>query len=112
MKTKIDVALYVAISIARSGKSHLQIAKESGFPHPNVLSMIKTGRTLVPIARIPAMAKAMGTDPKILLDLCLEAYHPEIHRIMSTLAPSMLISRGELSVIRALRHAVRLGVIA
>ena len=112
MKTKTDVALYIAASIARSGKSHFQIAREAGFPKPNVLSMIKTGRTLVPMARIPALAKAMMIDPKILLDGCLAAYHPEIHRIISSLAPSCLISRGELSVIRALRHAVRVGAIA
>ena len=112
MKTKSDVAMYIATSISRSGKSHTQIAKEAGFPKPNVLSMIKAGRTLVPMARIPALAKALGTDPKILLDGCLAAYHPEIHRIISSLAPSMLISRGELSVVRALRHAVRIGAIA
>jgi len=111
MKTKADVAMYIAISIAHSGKSNTQIAKEAGFPNPNVLSMIKTGRTPVPMARIPAMAKAMGTDPKILLDGCLEAYHPEIHRVISSLAPSMLISSGELAVIRMLRYAVHRGAI-
>lgn len=112
MKTKADVANYVSRSIRVSGKTNIQIAAEAGFAHANVLSMITKGDTKVPMARIPALARAMGTDPKILLDGCLAAYHPELHRVISALAPSMLISRGELSVIRALRHAVRSGSIA
>ena len=112
MTTKADVAHFVSASITRSGKSNILIASEAGFAHPNVLSMIKTGRTLVPMARIPALAKAMMIDPKILLDKCLAAYHPELHRVLSSSAPSLLISRGELSIIRALRHAVRSGAIA
>ena len=112
MKTKIDVANYVSRSIRLSGKSNVQVAAEAGFPQSNVLSMITKGNTKVPMARVPALAKAMGTDPKILLDGCLAAYNPELHRVLSALAPSMLISRGELSVIRALRHAVRSGSIA
>jgi hypothetical protein len=112
MKTKSEVASYVARSIHLSGKSNIQIAAEAGFPNPNVVSMLAKGNTKVPMARIPALAKAMGTDAKILLDGCLAAYHPELHRVISNLAPSMLISRGELSIIRALRHAVRSGSIA
>jgi hypothetical protein len=112
MKTRSDVATYLTNAIHLSGKSNIQIAAEAGFPNPNIVSMVKSGRTPMPMARIPALAKAMGTDPKILLDGCLAAYHPELHKVISALAPSMLISRGELSVIRALRHAVRTGSVA
>lgn len=111
MKTKADVANYISRSISLSGKSNIQIAAEAGFPHPNVISMIKKGKTLMPMARIPGLAKAMHTDPKILLDGCLAVYQPEIHKVISNIAPSALISRGELSIIRALRHAVRSGAI-
>jgi len=112
MKTKAEIAAYISRSILLSGKSNILIAAEAGFPNPNIISMIKTGKTPMPMARIPALARAMGTDAKILLDGCLAAYHPELHKVISALAPSMLISRGELSVIRALRHAVRSGSFA
>jgi len=111
MKTKMDVAIYLTNAIARSGKSNTQIAAEAGFALPNIISMIKTGKTPLPMARIPAMAKALSTDPNILLDGCLAAYMPELRRVLSDLTPSTLISRGELSFIRAVRHAVRTGVI-
>ena len=68
--------------------------------------MIKKGHTLVPMARIPALATAMLIDPKILLDKCLAAYHPELHAVLSSLAPSLLISRAEPYVIPAFRPAV------
>jgi hypothetical protein len=112
MKTKADVAIYISRSIQRSGKTNIQIASEAGFPNPNIISMIKSGKTPMPMARIPALAKAMCTDPKILLDGCLAAYHPELHKVISSLAPGALISRGELALIRVLRHAVRSGMIA
>lgn len=112
MKTKIDVANYVSRSLRLSGKTNMQVAAEAGFAHANVLSMITKGDTKVPMARIPALAKAMGTDPKILLDGCLAAYHPELHKVISSLAPGALISRGELALIRVLRHAVRSKMIA
>jgi hypothetical protein len=112
MKTKSDIANYITYSIKLSGKTTTQIAHEAGFSHSNFVSMIKTGKSQVPMARIPALAKAMGTDPKILLDGCLAAYHPELHKVISSLAPGAMISRGELALIRVLRHAVRGGMIA
>lgn len=112
MKTKSDIANYVSRSIKLSGKPNTQIAHEAGFSHSNFVSMIKTGKSQVPMARIPALAKAMGTDPKILLDGCLAVYHPELHKVISSLAPGALISRGELALIRVLRHAVRSGMVA
>ncbi len=109
MNTTAEIASYVTRSIHHSGKSNKQIAQEAGFKKPNFVSMLKKGHAQVPLARIPALAKALGTDPKILLDACLAAYYPEIHKVFRAIAPSMLISSGELSVIRALRHAVRAG---
>lgn len=111
MKTKADVAKYLSRCIHISGKSNKDIARETGFEQANIVSMMKSGETKVPLARIPALAAATGTDPKVLLDICLEAYHPELHAILASLTPSMLISRGELALIRVLRRAVRLGAL-
>lgn len=107
MKTKTDVARYLERCIAASGKTNKDIAQEIGYESPNILSMLKSGETKVPLARIPAIAKATGTDPKVLLDLCLEAYHPELHQVLAELAPSMLISREELQLVRLVRGVLR-----
>ena len=110
MKTKADVANYITRCIALSGKSQKRIADEAGFETSNILSMLKTGETKVPIARIPALAKALHTDPKALFDVCLEAYQPELHGVMVSLAPSMLVTSRELAFVRLLRRGVRAGI--
>lgn len=104
MKSKQDVAEYLARCIELSGKTQIQIAKRAGFPTPNSLSMMTTGRMKIPLHRVPALAKAMGTDPRELLNHCLEAYEPELYTLIANLAPSMLVTSTELKIIRAIRR--------
>lgn len=103
MKTKQDVAAYLAHCIEISGKTQIQIADKAGFPAPNALSMMATGRMKIPLHRVPALAKAMGTDPRELLSNCLQAYQPELYTLIACLHPSMLVTSKELKHIRALR---------
>lgn len=63
-------------------KSQVQIAKEVGFPNPNVLSMIKAGHTPVPLSRAAALARSLDVDPKTLLTMCLMEYQPGLHRAL------------------------------
>jgi hypothetical protein len=88
MTTKQDVAKFLTHHIKKSGKTHEEIAREAGFNGANYISMLKTGKSKVPLLRIPALAKAVEVEPKELLGLCLEAYMPELHTvIMETMAP-------------------------
>ena len=105
MKSKQDVANYLAHCIEGSGKTQIQIAEKTGFPTPNSLSMMVTGRMKIPLNRIPALAKAMGTDPRELLSHCLEAYQPDIYALIAHLHPSMLVTGKELKIIRTMRKA-------
>lgn len=104
MTTKQDVADYLAHCIDDSGKTQIQIAEEAGFPTPNTLSMMATGRMKIPLNRIPALAKAMGTCPRELLSHCLEAYQPTLYALIAKLHPSMLVTAAELKHIRTLRR--------
>ena len=53
-------------------KTQVEIAEEAGFVNPNMITMIKQGATKLPIDRVPALAKALGVDPALLLRLALE----------------------------------------
>lgn len=53
-------------------KSQAEIASEAGFVNANMLSILKTGRTKIPLDRIPALAKALECDPAILMRLALD----------------------------------------
>ena len=109
--SKMLVATYFAALVNASPKTQDEIAKEAGFDSSNTISMIKTGRTKLPLARIPALAKALDADPKEMLAISLEAYQPELYAVLSAIAPSMLISTQELRVIHALRVAARTGIL-
>ncbi len=53
-------------------KTQGEIAFEAGFVNANVLAMIKSGATKLPVDRVPALAKALACDPAWLLRLALE----------------------------------------
>lgn len=80
--TREAVKDYIRRKIDASNKSQVQIAEEMGFSKPNVLSMIKTGRTSVPLGRIPALARAINVEPKILLAMCLREYKPSLFEVL------------------------------
>lgn len=108
---KAHVAAYFTALVNASPKTQDEIAKEVGLDSVNVISMIKTGRTKLPLARIPGFAKALDTDPKEMLAVALEAYQPELYGVLSAIAPSMLVSTNELQVLSALRAAARSGIL-
>lgn len=75
---KQKLANYIATQIELCDKSQKQIAEESGFPKPNMITMIKKGDSNLPMARVPAFAKSIGVDPFFLFRMAMEEYHPDI----------------------------------
>lgn len=55
----------------RPAKTQQDVAIEAGFPNPNMLSMIKTGVTRLPLDRVPALAAALDVDAARLFQLAL-----------------------------------------
>lgn len=53
-------------------RSQAEIAEIAGFTSPNVVSMLKSGATKVPLDRVPKLAQALDCDPAYLLRLALE----------------------------------------
>jgi DNA-binding Xre family transcriptional regulator len=56
----------------RPKKNQADIAAEVGFINPNVVTMLKSGASKLPLDRVPALAKALECDPAYLLRLALE----------------------------------------
>lgn len=53
-------------------KTQKQIAQEAGFTNGNLISMFKSGSSKIPLDRVPALARALETDPAYLMRLALE----------------------------------------
>ncbi|MDF3154067.1 helix-turn-helix transcriptional regulator [Mesorhizobium sp. XAP10] len=52
-------------------KSQRDIAREIGFVNDNVIAMLKSGRTKVPLHRVVSIAKALETNPRELFVMAL-----------------------------------------
>jgi hypothetical protein len=60
------------INKLRGRKTQKQIAHEAGFINSNMISLLKSGASKIPIDRVPALAKAIETDPAYLMRLALD----------------------------------------
>jgi hypothetical protein len=85
-------------------KTQAQIAVEAGFLNVNMLSMIKTGTSKLPIDRAPALASALETDLGHLLQLALEQHlgEPATRALIATFE---IVSANERVWLAELREA-------
>jgi hypothetical protein len=85
METESVVASFICNRIRILGKPQNEIAAECGFERPNIITMIKQGKTKLPLAKVCLMAKALEADPAHLLKLCLSEYQPENWAVIAPL---------------------------
>jgi transcriptional regulator with XRE-family HTH domain len=84
-------------------KNQLQVAKEAGFPHPNMLSMIKNGKSRLPLQKVPALAEALEIDPALLFRSALSENWPGYERVVLRIFGDVL-TLEEREMIAFMRH--------
>jgi len=95
--TTSKTAAFLARALEFSGKTQREIAREAGFPKPNVISMMRKGQMKIPIDRIPALADACHVDAAYFLRLALETEHPAVYAVLvETLGQPMTANEHEL----------------
>lgn len=93
-----------------TGLTNDEAASEFGFRAPNVISMWRTGRTAVPISRLPKIAELLGVDLVPLFIMWLKQARLRNDVVPATLIEVLdrrLASANEAEVIKALRHATK-----
>ena len=53
-------------------KTQNEIAAEAGFANANFISILKSGKSKLPLDRVPSLAKALEVDPAYLMRIALE----------------------------------------
>jgi transcriptional regulator with XRE-family HTH domain len=53
-------------------KTQAEIAAQAGIVNPNMITMIKQGKSKAALDRVPALARALEVDPAYLMRLALE----------------------------------------
>ena len=102
MKTESQVARFITERIEATGQLQKDIAYKAGFEQPNIITMIKQGKTRLPLDKVGSIAKALEIDPLILLQMCFEEYYP---KTCNAIAPYMVtaITEDERKLLAALR---------
>jgi hypothetical protein len=101
------LATHMAQLVEMTGETRTAIAAKSGFKRPNILSMILNGQTRLPLDKIHPFARAVGADPDHLARLCLEAYEPDVFKLIQSMFATAedAVTPAEWQVIRAIREA-------
>lgn len=102
---RMSVADYINLQLEACGKAQYEVAREVGFDKPNVMSMIKQGKTKLPLAKIGPMARALGVDPVHLFQLTLSEYMPETWEAIESIFDKKMPTANEFDVIESLRAA-------
>lgn len=100
-----SVAGYITWQISLCGKPQVEIAREAGFPKPNVISMIKQGHTKLPLEKIGKFAKAIEVDPVFLLKLAMQEYMPETWAEIERMFNQPVLTENELELLDIIRSA-------
>jgi transcriptional regulator with XRE-family HTH domain len=98
------IAEFITACLAASDKSQKEIAEEAGFDNPNIISMLKTGVTKLPLNRVGPLAKALDIDPAHLFRLALIEYMPDTWDSLEAAFQGTVLTGNELALIRDFRR--------
>jgi len=105
-RTPMTVAEYISRQIELCGKTQAVVARESGFPQANMISMIKSGTTKVPISKVSQIAKAIGVDPMYLFRLVMAEYQPELWGAIEHIVMAQgVLTESEAEIIATIRES-------
>ena len=104
MKIISPTAMMLADAIEKSELTQREIADRVGFKNANIISMLKTGETRVPLDRIPALAQTLGMDERLFLMIAIEEYHPGVHEVLVDVL-GLPLSDAELGILTMFRMA-------
>jgi transcriptional regulator with XRE-family HTH domain len=88
-------------------KTNDEIATGLGYTQPNIISMWVTGRTKVPLERLPALAEIMNVDLTFLLPLWFEQYVGKKAYVDILRAVQRSVSEDEEAMIASMRRITK-----
>jgi transcriptional regulator with XRE-family HTH domain len=103
--TRLSAYLTKRILELRPRKSQVEIAAEAGFINVNMISMLKSGKSKIPLDRVAALAAALEVDPKWLFKMAIEQSGYETTSKVIDEIFGTIVSRNEVTWLEALRDA-------
>lgn len=103
-KSSISVADYIDRQLALSGKTQTDVCFEIGYKNPNLLTMLKKGKTKLPIIKVKLLAKSLGVDPVYLLKLTMLEYTPDTWDVIQDIMGAQAVTDDEYAILREIRE--------
>jgi transcriptional regulator with XRE-family HTH domain len=103
--TRLATYLTKRILELRPRKSQQEIAVEAGFINVNMMSMLKGGKSKIPLDRVAALAKALEVDPRLLFKMAVEQSSYETTSKVIDEIFGTIVSRNEVTWLEELREA-------
>lgn len=100
----ISLAAYLSQLIDSSTKKQYEIARECGFDQPNIITMIKQGKTRLPRDKVFNMARALEIDGMDLLKRMYLEYYPDEWVMIERLINQPVLTDAEIKAIGVLRE--------
>lgn len=98
------VAHFIAQKIKEGGKSQLEIAEACGWGKtPNMVTMVKQGKSRLPLEKIGPMATVLGVQPVYLFWLTMQEYLPETLKEIEFSIRGVMLTDHEKDIIEAYR---------
>ena len=102
--TKPSVADFLSRKIDESNKTQKEIAAETGYGNPNIMTMFKNGSTKVPLNTVGPLAIALGVDPAYFLRMVMSEYCPDTLAAVEHCLGTTILSERERALIEAIRR--------
>lgn len=103
-KIELNVAEFLTVMIEACEKPQWRIAEECGFAKANNITMLKQGRTKVPIAKVGPIARSLGIDAFDLYGRAMREYQPETwDELEQSIFKQPRLSREEIEFVVGLR---------
>lgn len=89
------------------GKSDQQLAKELGFDHPNIITLIKAGSMKLPMSKVPQLARAIDYAESDLLRTVLIDYAPELMAVIDKVWRPLGLTTNERNLVQSFRDLAK-----
>jgi transcriptional regulator with XRE-family HTH domain len=103
--SRLSAFLTKRILELRPRKSQVEIATEAGFINVNMMSMLKSGKSKLPLDRVAALATALEVDPKLLFKMAIEQSSYETTSKVIDEIFGTVVTRNEVTWLKELREA-------
>lgn len=101
--TVAEVLSYIIDGDLGKQISQKELSEKTGFKTPNVIYMLKTGKTKVPLDKAGKIAEGLGLNAHDFWFKCFKEYMPDIYEEYKRVNKLMTLSSDEISFVKQAR---------